>query len=373
MAGWLSRTTSLFKQPSATPEPFEVECDCGGKIVGQRSPMYQKPTCPVCDRPVFVLPANVYPRPKPKSVAKSPPTLQSSPNKSGRRPSAAVIDQGPPPIPVKSAANGTKPVAGHHPSSPVEIEPSLLRNPRSPILTPLRVITVAMIGISALTASFLWHRNAIATAQATVSVAADAAKAAVRENDFVLGAREYERARLAVDLLGRKDQTADEIRRLSKETTALANLASSSLIEILQETLSNAKPGQTESPRISSLDKNAWVIFDTRLVPSEGKDRFLVDAPIILGKISIQIEIESAILSLVPQNGDEPPRIIFAAQIEEISALHGEPPTSRLTLNGKSAILWTSYDTYCAVGFRPFDSEYEHQTKALLERQLEIR
>ena len=235
------------------------------------------------------------------------------------------------------------------------------------------MIALLMVAISALTIGFLWHRNAIAIAQATVSTAADAAKVAIREKDFALGAKEYERARLAVDLLGRTDQTSDEIRRLSKEATALANLASSSLIEILQEALSDAKPNQTESLRIASLDKNAWVIFDTRLIPIDGKDRFLVDAPIILGKVTIQIEIMSAVLARVPQNDEDPPRVIFAAQIEEISAPQGDPPKSKLMLNGKSAILWTSYDTYFAIGFRPVDSEYEQQTKGLLQRQLELR
>lgn len=70
-----------------------------------------------------------------------------------------------------------------------------LKEPQSPILTPLRMITVAILCISGLTFRFLWHRNAIAAAQATVSVAVDAGKAAVRANDFATGAKELDRVR----------------------------------------------------------------------------------------------------------------------------------------------------------------------------------
>jgi hypothetical protein len=375
MAGWLSRTTSLFKQPLPAPEPFEVECDCGGKLVGQRAPTYQRPTCPVCDRPVFVLPANVYPRQKPKSPPKNIPTKPTDPGKTARPSSNSVVDDRPPQIPLK-VARGKTSIAGRDVSSPPEPEPALLREPRRPIFTPLRLVTVAILCVSALTARGLWSRHLIETAKKTVAVAADAGTAAVRELDFATGAKELERARLAVDLLGRKDQTAEEIRRLSREATVLANLASSSLTEVLQDTLSNAKPGQTEPLRMASLDKNAWVIFDTGLIPNgEGPNRFLVDAPMVLGKISVQIEIESATLArvAVSSDGTESPRIIFAAQLEEISSPAGEPLTSVLKLNGKTAILWTSYDTYGAVGYRPFDTESEKQTKAILERQLENR
>jgi hypothetical protein len=44
-----------------------------------------------------------------------------------------------------------------------------------------------------------------------------------------------------------------------------------------------------------------------------------------------------------------------------------------LKLNATTAFLWTSYETYCTVGYRPFDAESEKQTKATIERQREAR
>ena len=148
------------------------------------------------------------------------------------------------------------------------------------------------------------------------------------------------------------------------------------MTDLLDETLANAKEGQTDPLKMASLDQNAWVIFDTSLIPSaEGKDRFLVDAPIFLHRVSVQIEIESAIIGRMVHTGemDEAPRVIFAAQFEELSAPQGEPRKSTLKLNGTTAFLWTSYETYRTVGYRPFDAESEKQTKAIIERQREAR
>jgi len=255
-------------------------------------------------------------------------------------------------------------------------EPTLLREPRRPWVTPLRLISLTIMTISAVTAAGLWHRQSIETAKATVAAATDVGTAAMREGEFAKAAKELGKARLAVDLLKRNDETADEIRRLSREATALANLAASSLTELLDETLANAKEGQTDPLKMASLDQNAWVIFDTSLIPlAEGKDRFLVDAPIFLRRVSVQIEIESATVGRMAhtEEMDEAPRVIFAAQLEELSAPQGEPRKSTLKLNGTTAFLWTSYETYCTVGYRPVDAESEKQTNAIIERQREAR
>ena len=377
MAGWLSRTTSIFqKPPPPPPEPFEVECDCGGKVVGRRTGNYQKPTCPNCSRPVFVLPLNVYPRPVPKSSPKNTsPKKMGGETKGVQASTSAVVQDIPVNSPTKPA-NGKKPGAGRAAAAPAEAESELLRVPRQPLITPLRLVSAAIILVSVLTIGGLERRHRIETAKATVAASADAGMAALKDGDFAKAAKELEKARLAVDLLGRKDQTADEIRRYSREATAIANLAASSLTEFLEDTLANAHSGQTEPLRMASLDKNAWVIFDATVIqPGDGGNLLIVDSPIFLKKASVEIEIESAVISQTARSSEsgENPRVIFAAQLEQVSAPKGEPPKSVLTLNGKTAFLWTSYNSYSAIGYRPHDAESEQQTKTLLDRQLEIR
>lgn len=382
MAGWLTRTTSLFRQPIPAPEPYEVECDCGGKLVGQRTTSYQKPLCPVCDRPVFILPANVYPRPKIKPAKDKPQVGAAGKPSSGGKPLKSspnsVVDDNPSSSPLRPGSGKKTP--GTRDSAPaVGSQPTLLQAPPRPFFTPLRLITGSILIISVLTGGGLWYRQQWETAKATVSSATDAGRAALRDRDYVTAAKELERAKAAVDLLERKDRTAEDIRRQSREATVLANLAANSLSEILEDTLANAKPGNTDPLRMASLDQNAWVIFDTSLIPfPTGSNRFQVDAPLwsTRHQVYIQLEIESPALAKVAiaDEGAEAPRVIFAAQLEEMSAPTGKPATSILKLNGKTAILWTDYETYQAVGFNPHgDTEYEQQTKAILAKQLELQ
>ena len=376
MAGWLSRTTSLFQKPlPPPPEPFEVECDCGGKVVGQRAGNYQKPACPNCSRPVFVLPLNVYPRPVPKSPPKSTSRKKSGESK-GVQTSANTVVQDIPALNPTKPAIGKKPLAGRATPATVPAEPKLLREPRSPLFTPLRLVVAAILLVSLFTIRGLMNRQRIETAKATVAASADKGMAAIKEGDFATAARELEKARLAVDLLGRKDQTADEIRRNSREATAIANLAASSLTEFLEETLANAKPSQSEPLRMASLDKHAWVLFDATVIPiGDGGNQLTVDSPVFLKSAFVEIEIDSPAISKFARSGEsgENQRIIFAAQLEQVSAPKGEPPKAVLTLNGKTAFLWTSYAAYAAIGYRPHDAESEQQTKGLLDRQLESR
>lgn len=378
MAGWLSRATSMFQKSQPPPEPFEVECDCGAKVVGRRLDVYQKPACPRCERPVFVLPANVYPQPRIKSKAKR--AKDDDATKPKRTSTNVVIDDqqlepSPKASPGKSRSRTNPSSAQAAPSKSIRDQPLALDLPVRRRITPLRLTVVAIVLVSAVTIGGIWHRHRVDRAKATVSQSADAGMAALRDREFAKAASELDQARAAVDILGRSDQAANEIRRLSREATTLAALAPSLLSEILEETIANGKPGQTEPLRMSSMYKGAWVIFDARVMPAnDGKDRCTIDAPIVLGKTSVSIEIDSSILRKASQTNDsgEPPRVIFAAQLEQLTAPEGKPPKSQLLLNGKTAFLWTSYDTFSAIGFQPHDAESEEQTRGLLKRQNEI-
>ena len=69
MVQWLARTTQLLRrrQPPEPPQPFELACACGHNISGIRQPTFQAVRCNRCGSPVFVLPTDVYPKPKPKN------------------------------------------------------------------------------------------------------------------------------------------------------------------------------------------------------------------------------------------------------------------------------------------------------------------
>ena len=374
MAGWLGKATSLFQPPPPPVDPFEVECDCGGRVVGLRTSTYQKRPCPRCERPVFVLPRNPYPSAKPKTAPKRKPGDPDAAGTADLASKRTSVDLGPPPAASKSDKLPTAGAA--RPAKPVAIEAAdLVLEPRRRVFTPIRLLTLAIVTMTVATGAALWHRYQVETAKTIVAKAADAAEAALRDGDFVVAAREFERARNAVDVIGRTDRAANEIRRMSRQTTAASKLATSTLTEVLEESLARKKSGQSSSVQLTSTDQGSWVIFDTRIVEDDNQPNvYQIDAPMQFEATTILIVLETEIFRQLPQTeaDERSPRVIFAAQLEEIVDPAGDPPVGKLKLNGKTAFLWSSYDMYASIGYRPFDAESEHQTRTLLERQHDV-
>lgn len=352
-------------QPAPPPiEPFIVACECGGKVTGVRSNTYQKPACPQCSLPVFVLPANAYPRPK--SALKSPPSVPNA----TKLPPSVVIDE----APEVARRSKSGPPKGNSPDD--QLPTTILRDANSKLITPLRLVAAAIAVAGTLTVAGVWHRTSVEYAKATVATATDRGKEALQEHDFPTAEKELDKARAALDLLKRDDDAANDVRQLSREATAMSRIVNSPLYEILQETLTARVPGSTEPLAMSSLNQGAWIIFDTKLISdAEHKGRYQVDAPLNVNDINVEIVLESHIFDSLSDRDEfgEIPRVIFAAQLGKMSQPDGDPVTSQLILEGKSAFLWTNYDNYVAIGFQSSDEDAEKQARALLESQAGVR
>ena len=336
-------------------------------MTGLRTTTYQRPVCSLCERPVFILPANIYPQPKRTAQLHNRSTRDAPSSKSTRRSSKTVVADDSPR--ETSAPNTVQPQA--EPQKSIATEHAGLLHPKRPFLTPLRLIAFGIVSISFVTVAGLWHRHRVESAKVIVSTAADAGMNALREQDFVKAAELLNQASLAVDILGRTDSTANDIRRSSREAMALAKLATDTLTDILQESFLANRSGPSI---LSSSYKGAWVIFDSQVYPLSSNPRcYVVDAPVQFSDGFVQIEIESVNFKSVFDDTGEPPRVIFAAQLESLSQPTGEPKTAVLTLNGKTVFLWSSYENYTAIGYRPFDVESEKETRSILSRQLAIQ
>lgn len=369
MTGWLSRATDAFrKEAPPAPESYEVVCDCGGRVTGERSRPAQRPPCPSCGRQVFVLPANVYPR------AVKPAAKKAAPK----------------PTPAKSAAKDrmtlAEATATKTPSSvraKVEREEAASRDDRAGIavearekqLTPFRITVLAMVVVCGLTGWGLWHRHRVETAKSIVAQATEAGMRALQDRDFTTAARELERARNAVDLLKRTDDEAQAVRLLCREAVAARSLAHDSLFELLRKSMADMKPGDKEATQFNRLYRDAWVLFDsTVLVPEDGTQPCTLDMPVYYRGQLVRIEANFAALRQAAGRAPvgEPARVIFAAQLERLTP--GVVPQSAavLTLKDQSAFLWTNHDNYAALGYHEEHPEELKVTRAILERQLEV-
>ncbi|MEK6258685.1 MAG: hypothetical protein AABP62_08695 [Planctomycetota bacterium] len=361
MAGWLSRATEAFrKQPPPAPEPYEVGCDCGGRVIGERSRNAQRPPCPSCGRLIFVLPANVYPRsvnPAPKKAIPKPNTAKNPDAKettSKAQARAKVVEDE---------------VAARDERSGIALEAKEKR------LTPFRLAMTAMLVVSSLTAWGLWNRHRVETAKAIVAKATEAGLQAWKDRDFDTAARELERARDAVDLLKRTDAESQSVRCLFREAIAARGLAQDSLFELLHSSMADLKPGDKDAKKFDGLYRHSWVLFDAAvLVPEDTTQPCTLDMPIFHRTLAIRIEANfGALRQAARQAPDgESPRVIFAAQLDRFTPPSGAQSEAVLTLKDQSAFLWTSFDNYTALGYHEEDAEELKATHAVLERQFEV-
>ena len=277
----------------------------------------------------------------------------------------------------RSDSDGGKATTGRGSNSraiaKTEQPPEIQVASRGRLFTPFRLIIVAIIVIAGLTAWGLWQRSRVNSAKAHVLASSEAGFKALKEGDFATAARELKRARDAVDLLHRTDQEANTIRRACSEAIAGNELSTTSLFQLLEEFVAETRQDGS-SRRFDSKHKGTWLLFDSIVVISEKNGSLcFLDMPIIINGVTFQIEIDSASVKKTVKRADGATRgrVIFAAQLDQIQMESGSVSKAVLSLNGKSAFLWSDFQTYSALGSPETDAADIQSTRDLLADQLE--
>jgi hypothetical protein len=368
MAGWLSKASDAFRKPEPpAPETYEVACDCGGRVAGERTTSVQRPPCPACGTRIFILPANIYPRPTKAPSSKTSPREKSVKSKQGNESTAAKGPSG--------ASSSTKSSSLPPEPPPTVTESGIALDTRVKVITPIRLIVLAMVVVCGLTGRGLWHRYRVEHAKSVVAQSTEAGMKAVQASDFVLAAKELERARDAVDLLKRTDEEAQTVRRLCREAIAARGMADDSLLDVIHKSLSDIQPGKLESKRFDGIYRDTWVLFDSPLlVSSDANQPCVVDVAITHSGRPVRIEVTSNLLRRAAQQApaETPLRVIFAAKLVQLVPAHDAQVEAQLQLDGDSVVLWTTYETYEALGYMEDDPDQQRLTKELLGRQLEM-
>lgn len=159
MASWLNKASGLFQRSTggggSEQEPYQFVCECGARVAGLRESRFQQFPCEACNRVVFVLPVNVYPRPAPARKLAERTSSGEREQEPARLPLAETdandfAETPPPPTRRKKSppdvAGGVRP-RRKKPEPQSEKPPkSGLELPRRRKLTPFRMI-VAGIGL----------------------------------------------------------------------------------------------------------------------------------------------------------------------------------------------------------------------------------
>ena len=330
MAGWFSRVLQGNEPAEAEPVEFTLKCRCGNVVTGVRNQRMHVAVCRSCLYQICVLPTSPYPRPKVRTPKKKIPKPVDTRDDTDKREVRT-----PPPASRRGARHEVEPQrSGSKKSTRTDSQPleAKRREPQLPVVrrkfvTPLRLIAVGMIGVVTLSGWWVVHRRAVAQAVVTFAATAKAGRAALAESNFEVADQQLQQAVTALDLLGRDDREARQVRQLAREAAAAQGLALSSY-------------------------QGRWFLLDTNGLQftSDDPPQWRFSLPLIPGDEPLQISGDLTNWSKVL--GSTPPsHVILAGQLDEVRVLGDGPDAGlEIVLKKDSLCLWTSPDVYAALG-----------------------
>jgi hypothetical protein len=372
MAGWFSRLTRAGEQPDAEPVDFSVACNCGSTVTGTRNRRMHVVVCRQCTTQLCILPISPYPRPKQRTTKKKPvkPALKPlrelnsdeieivtpvpGTKKAGSKTTPKPLNK-----PAKPASKSTfHPNAAEKSSKSTSKEPDAPEDfrptaPRAKIITPLRLMSLGMICLVFLIGWWTLHRRAVHQAALTLADTARAGRTALAKYDYDAADEQFRKAVKALDLLGREDREARQIRQLAREAAASNGLSSSSLFELISESrqTKTMSPGDWQQA-LTRTYRGTWFLFETNALQFDGdggQAQWKFTLPVFPGEEPILIRGD--LKRWGKQLSDKPPpHIVFAGQLEEIVPSTQGENGWELVLNSETLVLWTDSDNYKALG-----------------------
>lgn len=357
MAGWFSRALQGSEPAEAEPVEFSLTCRCGNVVTGFRGQRMHVAVCRECGYQICVLPVSPYPRPKVRTPKKKP-TPPAARHKIADKTDEEEV-RTPPPVPKRGAkAEGKRLSPAVKKSLRTEAqrpdsrrrEPQFTAPPRR-LVTPLRLIAIGMIGVVTLAGWWVVHRRSVAQAVITFATASKAGRAALAESNFDSADHELQRAVTALDLLGRDDREARQVRQLAREATAARGLALTSLFELISEARSSRKTSPANwQQTVKHSYQGRWFLLETNALQFTSGDppQWRFSLPLIPGTEPLQISGDLKKWSRL--FGSTPPtHVILAGQLDEIRPF-GDGQGLEIVLQTDSLCLWTSADVYTALG-----------------------
>jgi hypothetical protein len=365
MVQWLARTTQLLRrrQPPEPPQPFELSCACGHNVSGIRQPTFQTVACNRCGNPLFVLPNDVYPKPKPKKPAKkeAPRAATPDPVRQVEAPQPLAV----PSAPAKGtgptqAASRSKPQVGSPAPAPrEEIQPAAMGAAipaRHSLVSPFRLIVLAIAGVITLTGYLVWQSRLNERALVSLPGHLESGAAALRAGNVRSAADEYRQAAWAVNRLGREDAESAVIRQKARELDAIVNLSSVSLYDICEQARRGARSGAEKwKETFDRLYRDSWIVVEGDVIQDTGPDGIgqpIVRYPFPIDSAPVVFDARLPALAALPDKGG-PRHVIFAGQLASLTKEGTKNPLWMIRLKDSSAFLWADFDTYQALGLSP--------------------
>lgn len=395
MANWFGSSTGLFKgRAPETPQPFEIDCECGQRHTGLRRQHHQRIICKACGTAIFILPKDVYP-----ATSEMPPATTAKPwqdevhqddnvfaDVASDVEETAAPKNRKPRSHANSASNQKKAAsAAKAPPSPIK-PPRPKRHPsQGPLITPLRVVSVMMLIVIAVTVFFVVRMQRLEDAKRRLAESIEQFNQALEVRDWPLARSSINEAVECLDILGRHDTVALKHRQFYREIRAMNDLARSSLFDIVEESDANrvSNPDDWEAT-FGSHHKGRWLVMELPVrrgaeidVDEAEQDadevarpryEYSFEFPVLVGSKNRFVEIELDLPVLDKLSFDDSRSVVVAAQLRGIE-LSNDSNHWIVSFEPSTAFLWVNIETYEGLGFTFSDWYPREQVQALLTEQ----
>ena len=374
MPNWLAKASRVFQRRAPLePESYEIRCPCGGGFRGLRDIRPQRVDCPECGDLFFILPIDIYPKPKPRSngrTRRQPATNTAEASAAATRDTTTAEAVDAPPL--KERVKQRLRTTGRKTRRGIQLAVQRQRS----LFTPFRLVLLGAAVVLAVTSYQMLQRRAKDEATRQIRPATENGYAALQEGDFLTASSEFEKAVEALETLGRDDVSARTVRQMLRESTAATHLTSASLWEIATEAVEMApQEGLRKwSERFNTHYRDLWVIMETTVshdIAPDGTAAFSIDYPLVIGGSRVQFEMDASFMDHYVGSSDPRP-IVFAAQLAECRPPVTPQGTCVIKLRDDSAFLWTDFDNYRSIGFEIDEISTEEDLRKLLSQQARI-
>ncbi|WP_339733993.1 hypothetical protein [uncultured Gimesia sp.] len=374
MADWLKIPSKKKRREEDIPEPYEIVCVCGVSLSGYRRKTPSRHLCQQCDEAYFILPRNSYPAPKARKKKKQVPTKQELVELILNTPFMAKFQEK---RKQKQAARQAGEAVATATAKP-KVSRFELPAPRTKLITPFRGILAGIMLIVGLTAYGILHSRNLEQASETLKIATATGEDLLKQGDLPAANTAYQEAFHALEVLGRTDQSANEIRQTSRELQAINLQAVSPLFELADEAVTKIKQSDEQSWN-SLFDlryAGSWMIFEASLLPlppdpETEEPRFRLNLPVLLDEYTLYLELTSpSFLEYLEQHPGQP--LIFAAQIATFQQAASQSDTGIIELDGKTAFLWSHLDLYEQLGIQFDEFHNRNQIEGVLNQQTQF-
>lgn len=404
MSEWISKAANVFKRDvSETPQPFEVECECGQTHTGVRRVRQQHLVCKSCGSSLFVLPHDTYPPPHtPKTTGKKRKKKATSKPKGSETidlaPEPVIGLETEPSVEMNGAGSGSKKLNADLAEIETESRPNILVRAFEGSVslahgfyvvfwefwTPYRKLALLIVFILGLTAYYSIYQSRLRSAVNEVKQELELGLEDLNDTNWVEARQHFEIAREAVDLLNRDDLEANSIRQYHRETTALTRLTSISLIEFAEIAEDfYVKNGADEWQQNFKLrHRDDWYIIEGYLRPTTDSkavdDGFKLELvfPITVGNRGRTVDVQMAfpLAENLPQvtNDDvydsgSGSLAVFAVQIDECYI--GTNGNWIIRMNPSTSFFWANRATYEATHLHAGSILPPEEQSLMFERQ----